>query len=81
MRQRRKREKDFRIDDERKKGGAFFRQGVLRKMYGYEAAGKRRAKKDLLEIEMPIIFIKGSCVETPLCTMCWINKDGDKGQL
>jgi hypothetical protein len=38
-------------------------------MYGYEAARKRRAKKDLLEIEMPIIFIKGSCVETPLCTM------------
>ncbi len=30
---------------------------------------------------MPIIFIKGSCVETPLYTMCWINKDGDKGQV
>ncbi len=80
MRQRRKREKDFRIDDWRKKGGAFFRQGVLRKMYGYEAAEKRRAKRDLLKIEMPIILIKGSCVETPLYTMCWINKGGDKGQ-
>ncbi len=29
---------------------------------------------------MPIIFIKGSCVETPLYTKCWGNKDGDKGQ-
>jgi hypothetical protein len=30
---------------------------------------------------MPIIFIRGSCVETPLYTMCWINEDGDKGQV
>jgi hypothetical protein len=42
---------------------------------------KRRAKKIYYKIEMPIIFIKGSCVETPLYTMCWINKDGDKGQV
>jgi hypothetical protein len=27
---------------------------------------------------MPITSIKGSCVETPLYTMCWINEDGDK---
>ena len=32
------------------------------------------------KIKMPIIFIKGSCVETPLYTMCWGNKDCDKGQ-
>ncbi len=30
---------------------------------------------------MPIIFIKGSCLESPLYTMCWINEDGDKGQV
>ncbi len=30
---------------------------------------------------MPIIFIKGSCVETPLYTMCWVNKDSDKGRV
>ncbi len=30
---------------------------------------------------MPIIFIKGSCVETPLYTMRWVNKDGDKGRV
>ncbi len=29
---------------------------------------------------MPIIFIKGICVETPLYTMCWGNKDGNKGK-
>ncbi len=29
---------------------------------------------------MLIIFIQGSCVETPLYTMCQGNKDGDKGQ-
>jgi hypothetical protein len=39
---------------------------------------KRRAKKIYCKIEMPIIFIKGSCVETPLYTMCWINEDGDR---
>jgi hypothetical protein len=81
LRQRRKREKDFRIDEKWKKGGAFFRQGVLRKMYGCEAAEKRGAKKGLLKIEMKIIFITGSCFETPLYTMCWINEDGDKGQV
>ncbi len=30
-----KQEKDSRIDSWRKKGSAFFRQGVLQKMYGY----------------------------------------------
>ncbi len=29
---------------------------------------------------MPMIFIKGSCVETPPYTMRWGTKDGDKGQ-
>jgi hypothetical protein len=34
-------EKDFRINDWQKKGGAFFRQGMLRKMHGCEAAEKK----------------------------------------
>ncbi len=63
------------------KRGVFFRQGVLRKVYGYEAAEKKKSKKDLCGIKMPIILIKGSCVETPLYTMCWINEEGDKGQV
>ncbi len=37
--------KDSQVDDWRKKGGAFIRQGVLRKMYGYEAAEKKKIKK------------------------------------
>jgi hypothetical protein len=40
--QTRKREKDFRIDDWQKKGSAVFWQGVLRKMYGCEAAEKKK---------------------------------------
>jgi hypothetical protein len=31
---------------------------------------KRRAKRVYCKSKMPIIFIKGSCVETPLYTMC-----------
>ena len=27
---------------------------------------------------MPMIFVKGNYFGTPLCTMCWINKGGDK---
>jgi hypothetical protein len=51
-------------------------------MYGYEAAEKKKSKKKVYcKIKMPIIFIKGSCVETPLYTMCWVNKDGDKGRV
>ena len=61
-----------------KKGGAFFRQGDCEKCTAMKQQRKEEQKKDLLKIEMPIIFIKGSCVETPLYTMCWVNKDGDK---
>jgi hypothetical protein len=39
---------------------------------------KRRAKRICCKIEMPIIFIEGSCVETPLYTMCWITVIRDK---
>ncbi len=41
---------------------------------------KRRAKRIYYKIKMPIIFIKGSCVETPLYTMWLGDKDGDKGR-
>ncbi len=61
------------------KRGAFFRQGELRKMYGIEAVKKKEERRGVnCKIKMPIILIKGSCVETPLYTMCWGNKDGDK---
>jgi hypothetical protein len=50
-------------------------------MYGYEVAEKKKSKKDLLQIKMPIIFIKGSCVETPLYTMCWVTRTVIRGKL
>jgi hypothetical protein len=37
--------KGFWIDDKQEKGGAFFWQGVLRKMYGYEAVEKKGEQK------------------------------------
>jgi hypothetical protein len=50
-------------------------------MYGKRSSEEKRGTKRVnCKIKMPIIFIKGSCVETPLYTMCWGNKDGDKGQ-
>jgi hypothetical protein len=73
--------KDFRIDDQQKKGVHFFGKGYCEKCTGMKQRRKRRAKKVNCKFKMPIIFIKGSCVETPLYTMCWINEDGDKGQV
>jgi hypothetical protein len=58
-----------------KKGGAFFRQGVLRKMCGKEAVKKKKEQKRVnCKIKMPMIFVKGSCYETPLYTMCWVTR-------
>jgi hypothetical protein len=73
--------KDFRIDDWQKKGVHFFGKGYCEKCTGMKQRRKRRAKKIYCKITMPIIFIKGSCVETLLYTICWVNKDGDKGQV
>ena len=58
----------------------FFGKGNCKKCTGMRQRRKRRAKRVYCKSKMPIIFIKGSCVETPLYTMCWINEDGDKGQ-
>ncbi len=64
-----------------KKEVHFFGRGYCEKCTGMKQQGKEKQKKVNHKIEVQIIFIKGSCVETPLYTMCWINKDGDKGQL
>jgi hypothetical protein len=74
-------EKDFRIDDQQKKGVHFFSKGYCEKCTGMKQRRKRRAKKVYCKMKMPIIFITGSCVETPLYTMCWVNKNGDKGRV
>ena len=47
-------------------------------MYGCKAAKKKEIEKDLLKIEVPMIFVQGNCFGTPLCTMCRINEGGDK---
>ena len=47
-------------------------------MYGCKAAKKKEIEKDLLKVEVPMVFVKGNCFGTPLCTMCRINKGGDK---
>ncbi len=73
--------KDFRFDDQQKKGVHFSGKRYCEKCTGMKQRRKRRAKKVNCKFEMPIIFIKGSCVETPLYTMCWINEDGDKRQV
>ncbi len=65
----------------RKKGVHFFGKGYCEKCTGMKQQRKRRAKKDLLQNQNANNFIKGSCVETLLYTMCWINEDGDKGQV
>jgi hypothetical protein len=64
------REKDSWINDWQKKGSAFFRQGMLRKMCGCEAAEKKGDWKYSSKAEMPIIFVKENYLGTPLYTMC-----------
>jgi hypothetical protein len=61
---------------------AFFRQEVLRKMYGKEQCRKNRQKRINCAKLMPIIYIKGSCYETPLYGRVLGNKrNGDKDEV
>jgi hypothetical protein len=60
------------------KRSAFFRQGMLRKMYGCKAAREEETEKDSSKIKVPVIFVKGNYFGTPLYTMCRINKGDDK---
>jgi hypothetical protein len=64
----------------RKKRVHFFARGIAKNVRERSSEEKRRTKSVICKIKMPMIFIKGSYVETPLYTMCWGNKDGDKGQ-
>jgi hypothetical protein len=58
----------------REKGVHFFGKGNCEKCTGMKQRRKRRAKRVYCKINMPIIFIKGSCVETPLYTMCSVTR-------
>ena len=74
-------EKDFWSDDKQKKGVHFFGKGNCEKCTGMKQRRKRRAKKVYCKSKMPIIFIKGSCVETPLYTMCLVTRTVIRGKL
>jgi hypothetical protein len=61
---------------------AFFRQEVLRKMYGKEQYRKEKQKRVNCIKLVPIIYIKGSCYETPLYDHVLGDKrDGDKDEV
>jgi hypothetical protein len=47
------------------KESAFFRQGMLQKMYGCKAAKKKEIEKDSSKVEVPVIFVKGNYFGTP----------------
>jgi hypothetical protein len=62
--------KDFGLMTGRKKGCIFSAKGIAKNVRERSSEEKRRTKRVNCKIKMPINFIKGSCVETPLCTMC-----------
>jgi len=73
--------KDFGLMTGRKKRVHFFGKRYCEKCAGKKQRGKRRMKRVNCKIKMPIIFIKGSCVETPLYTMCWVTRTVIRGKL
>jgi hypothetical protein len=75
-----KREKNFELMTGRKKRCIFSARGIAKNVRKRSNEEERRTERVNCKIKMPIIFIKGSCVATPLYTMSWSNKDGDKGQ-
>jgi hypothetical protein len=72
--------KYFGLRTGRKKGYIFSARGIAKNVRERSSEEKSRTERVNCKIKMPMIFVKGSCVETPLYTMCWGNKDGDKGQ-
>jgi hypothetical protein len=49
---------------------AFFRQGILGKMYGKEAMRGKESKKRLIAKLMPIICVKGVVLKRPCKRPC-----------
>ncbi len=65
-----------------KKVCIFFGNKVLRKMYGKEQCRKEKQKRVNCIKLVPIIYIKGSCYETPLYDHVLGDKrDGDKDEV
>jgi hypothetical protein len=60
----------------------FFDNEVLRKMYGKEQCRKKKRRRVNCANLMLIIYIKGSCYETPLYDHVLGNKwNGDKNEV
>jgi hypothetical protein len=66
--------KDFGLMTGRKKGCIFSARGIAKNVQERSSEEKRRTKRVNCKIKMPIIFSKGSCVETPLYAMCWATR-------
>ncbi len=85
MQQWKEREKDFSDYCPAEKRVHFFGKEVLHKMYGNKQCRKKKKKK-LRRVNcadlMLIIYIKGSCYETPLYDHVLGNKrNGDKNEV
>ncbi len=63
-----------------KKGVHFSVRGVVKNVRAWGSKIKE-GWKGLIWNWGGNVFCQRKLFETPLCTMCWINKGGDKGQL
>ena len=82
MQQWKEREKDFSDYCPAEKRMHFFSNEVLRKMCGKEQCRKKKRKRVNCIKLMLIIYIKGSCYETPLYDHVLVDKwDGDKDKV
>jgi len=66
--------KDLGLRTGRKKGVHFFGKGYCENVRERSSEEKEEQKRVNCKIKMLIIFIKGSCVEIPLYTMCWATR-------
>ncbi len=56
-------------------------RGIAKNVRERSNEEKEEQKRVNCKIKMPIIFIKGSCVETPLYAMCWVTRTVIRGKL
>ncbi len=82
MQQWKEREKDFSDYCPAEKECIFFGKGYCVKMYGKEQCRKEKQKRVNCIKLVPIIYIKGSCYETPLYDHVLGDKrDSDKDEV
>jgi hypothetical protein len=57
----------------RKRGCIFLARGIAENVREKSNEEKEEQEGLIAKLKMPIIFVKGSCFETPLYTMCWVT--------